>query len=216
MAYNLTSPTGLLEPCDLGDLEGWFNRELCQVPSDAERHILDTVARSLNSFVRWPDRALLLWQGCDRVPEEGQRLKYFRYPDSIKAAAKQSSVPLDTRQNGPAIAAFFLAGGARPKRYGSSNAWSIHHLFSGKFPYPGTSTTTHAAKSGLHFTQSAGLVAAHPIADAIVDEFPFFAWLLRAIAFQRFGYDPDHVFGGSTNELGFAPGYSCDIMAPAA
>jgi hypothetical protein len=93
--------------------------------------------------------------------------------------ARARGVVLDTRPNGPAIAAFILAGGIRPERFGSSNAWSVHHLYSGKFPYIGPKTTTHAAKESGHFTQSAGLVAAHPIADALVDEFPFFAWLLR-------------------------------------
>jgi len=51
----------------------------------------------------------------------------------------------------------------------------------------------------------------NPIADALVDEFPFFTWFLRALAFKRFAYDPDSVFGTS-GELGFARGHSCKII----
>ena len=63
--------------------------------------------------------------------------------------------------------------------------------------------TLHAAKAGDHFTQSAGLVAVHPIADALCDEFPFFAWRLRVESFNRHGYDPDRVFGERCDPLGF-------------
>ena len=120
--------------------------------------------------------------------------------------AKVRRIPLDTRPNGPAIASFLLAGGTRPERFGSSNAWSIHHLYSGKFPYHGRKVTIHAAKEFNHFTQSAGLIAAHPVADALVDEFPFFTWLLRAQAYLRFGYDPDSAFGKPRDEYGFETG----------
>jgi hypothetical protein len=58
------------------------------------------------------------------------------------------------------------------------------------------------------------VITAHPIADAMCDEFPFFAWLLRARAFQRFGYDPDGVFSTTQDALGFAEGYHCDNLLP--
>src|ERR1041384_5357009 len=107
---------------------------------------------------------------------------------------------------------FYSRGGDRPKRFRSSNAWSIHHLYSGKFPYYGRESTTHAAKDGNHFTQSAGLVAVHPVADALSDEFPFFAWLLRAKAYIQFGYDPDRAFSSQVDDLGFAAGRLCRII----
>jgi hypothetical protein len=75
------------------------------------------------------------------------------------------------------------SGGIRPSRFGSNNAWSIHHIYSGKFPYIGKYDTLHASHDGRHFTQSAGLVAIHPIADQLADEYPFFSWYLRAISF---------------------------------
>jgi len=58
----------------------------------------------------------------------------------------------------------------------------------------------------------AGLVAAHPIADAICDEIPFFSWLLRAHSFLRFGYDPDGVFSADTDDYGFRSGTACELI----
>jgi hypothetical protein len=154
----------------------------------------------------------LLWPDCDRIPLPGQKQKYHTYPAHPRALGKSAGVYLDRRPNGPAIAAFLLAKGARPARFGSSNNWSIHHLYSGKFPYRGVEKTLHAQKACYHFTQSAGLVAVHPVADALVDEFPFFAWLLRAEAFRRFGYDPDQVFGVNHDAFGFVPGNHCRVI----
>lgn len=52
-------------------------------------------------------------------------------------------------------------------------------------------------------TQSAGLVAIHPIAEALKDEYFYFARLLRHEAFLRFNYDPDVIFSEKTDEYGF-------------
>jgi hypothetical protein len=212
MAYNLASPNGILEPVSFEDFPGWFARELKQISSESEAPALMTVADDLGSFIGWPGEALLLWPECDRIPPPGKKQKYFSYPDHIREMARAKTLALDTRPNGPAIASFLFAGGERPPRFGSSNAWSIHHLYSGKFPYIGRQRTTHAAKDCAHFTQSAGLVAAHPIADAMVDEFPFFTWLLRAHAFARFHYDPDGVFCSERDRYGFVVGHACRVI----
>jgi len=58
-------------------------------------------------------------------------------------------------------------------------------------------------QNGKHFTQSAGLVAIHPIAEALKDEYFYFSWLLRYEAFLRFNYDPDGVFSEKIDEHGF-------------
>jgi len=58
-------------------------------------------------------------------------------------------------------------------------------------------------KDWKHFTQSAGLVAIHPIAEALKDEYFYFAWMLRHEAFLRFDYDPDTVFSEKTDEYCF-------------
>lgn len=121
-------------------------------------------------------------------------------------------ITLDTRPNGPARASFEFAGGQRPERIGSTNGWTAHHLYSGKFPYIGCSDTTHAVKLGNHFTQSAGIITAHPIADALCDEYPFFAWLLRALSYQKFGYDPDGVFSNKRDDLGFEISRVCMVF----
>lgn len=139
------------------------------------------VAGHLNEFVRWPARAVLLWEGCDRRRPEDKKQKYHSYPQSIRELSRKLEINLDTRPNGPAIAAFLVAGGNRPERFGSSNSWSIHHVYSGKFPYIDKTHTTHASKDCRHFTQSAGLIATHPIADAMCDEFPFFACLRASL-----------------------------------
>lgn len=60
--------------------------------------------------------------------------------------------------------------------------------------------------------QGSTYVATDPIADQMCDEYPVFAWLLRAIAFQRFGYDPDEVFAAGPHELGFALGHSAEVI----
>jgi hypothetical protein len=215
MPYNLSTPNGIAERCDLADLQGWLSRELTQVPNPAERDVIALVAGKLESFVRWASEAILLWPGCDRIPSPGRKQKYFSFPEHIRQMAKSGGVHLDTRPNGPAIAAFLIAGGTRPERFGSSNAWSIHHLYSGKFPYFEGKGTTHAAKECNHFTQSAGLVAAHPVADALADEFPFFAWFLRAEAYRRFGYDPDGAFSEDQDEYGFVAGRQCRVISAA-
>jgi hypothetical protein len=212
MPYNLGSPNGLLEPFNPIDAAKWFVLEAIQIESEPVRNVLHQVAGHLNEFVKWPGRAILLWEGCDRKRPDDKKQKYHTYPESIRALSKKQGIKLDTRPNGPAIAAFQMAGGIRPERFGSSNSWTIHHVYSGKFPYIDKTQTTHASKDCRHFTQSAGLIATHPIADAMCDEFPFFAWLVRAESYKRFGYDPDGVFSSNQNEFGFAPGRSCEIF----
>jgi hypothetical protein len=209
--YNLEAPNGLLEPVDLQDLGHWFSYELCPVKPTSVRHILEYVSDNLDDFVRWPNVALLLWDGCDRIKPKDRKGKYHAYPGLIKQSAK-GRINLDGRPNGPAIAAFEFAGGERPKRFGSSNSWTIHHLYSGKFPHVVGETPFHAVRDGKHFTQSAGLVATHEIADALCDEFPCFSWLLRAKAFQKFFYDPSGVFSDEQDGFGFAVGHPCDVL----
>lgn len=211
--FNLESPNTLSQRCDLADLTAWAFNEAKVISDLAVRDCVTAVCKSLDVFVRWPTKAVLLWKGCDRVAPEGERQRIHLFPDEIKRAAKAVKAPLDTRSNGPAIVSFLIAGGERPKRFGSHNSWSIHHIYSGKFPYIGKPSTLHAAKSGQHFTQSAGVVAVHPIADGMCDEYPFFAWLLRAEAFRRFGYDPDGVFSDmSLDQFGFISGRQTETI----
>lgn len=187
-----------MKPCDLEDLNGWLEAEAGAIVPDAFRCVLLEVNASLDSFVKWPQRAELLWAACDRTA------KYHNYPVMLKTLFRQQRVTCDTRSNGPAIMAYLVAGGQRPKRTGNHD-WTIHHLYDGKFPYPGSvQQSVRAVMDSRHFTQSAGLVAIHPVADALADEFAVFAWRLRAESFLRFGYDPERAFSDSQDELGFA------------
>ncbi len=214
MPYNLASPNGLIDPVDPANVARWLVLECHQIESEAIRHVVLHVAGNLKEFLHWPEHAVLLWQGCNRIKPEGTKQKYHAYPMEIRQRAKQHGLKLDSRPNGPARASFELAGGVRPIRFGSSNGYTAHHLYSGKFPYLNRVKTLHSIKEGDHFTQSAGVVVAHPIADALCDEFPFFAWRLRYEAFQRFGYDPDGVFSPKQNELGFAETHTCEVFLP--
>ncbi len=156
-----------------------------------EQLIIQTIKENPEDFIQWPKQPLLL------LPDV-VRIKYHQYPDNIKQLLKKSGITPDSRSNGPAICSFLLAGGLRPVRC-TGKGWSIHHIYDGKFPFGGRTTSTHAVKNGKYFTESAGLVALHPIADAIADEYSNFAWYLREKAFKRFGFDPDNVFKQANN-----------------
>ncbi|MFA6020915.1 MAG: hypothetical protein WC722_11695 [Rhodospirillales bacterium] len=203
---NLDSPAVLRRPCDMRDIDAWAKEEASILEPVAHKDVVGLVLGSIDDFIRWPSRAVLLWEGATR------NVKYHSYPDTIADIARRSGVSLDRRTNGPAIASFRIAGGERPKRFGSRNGWSVHHLYSGKFPYIDRPQTLHAAYDSCHATQSAGLVAVHPVADQMCDEYPFFAWYLRAKAFMKFGYYPDDVFSPSAHDrYGFVD-VSCDIL----
>ena len=150
--------------------------------------IIDLVWSQPETFIRWPKEKLLWLEGVTRES------RYHKYAPEKTIELKEAKIQIDCRSNGPAICAFLLAGGERPPRRGNSHGWSIHHIYDGKFPSQGKTESAHAVKNGRYFTQSAGLVAIHPIADALADEVPYFAWLLRAEAYKRFNFDPDGVF----------------------
>lgn len=164
--------------------------------TESEKKIIGEVWENKADFIRWPAEARLLLEG--RI-----RDRYHEYPDEIKRELKQKGIARDSRSNGPAIMSFLLAGGERPRRTDSSKGWAIHHIYNGKFPFEEGGKTLHAVKDGNHFTQSAGLVAIHPIAHALADEYFYLVWLLRQESFLRFGYDPDRVLCKQINEYGF-------------
>lgn len=149
--------------------------------------VIEHVWANRERFVCWPKNAHLLIPGRKRP---GNR--YHSYSENLIFQLRAKAIRIDTRSNGPAIMAFFFAGGTRPKRL-NGKGWSVHHIYDGQFPAPRTTSSLHAIDSGDHFTESSGLVAIHPFADGLASESPYFAWLLRCEAYDRFGYDPDHV-----------------------
>lgn len=172
-----------------------LNRKFDQL-NPSEKKIIREVWNHKKEFVQWPAKPRLLLPGR-------KRRKYHTYPDEIKRELKERRIARDSRSNGPAIMVYLLAGGKRPKRADSTKGWAIHHIYNGKFPFTESGKTLHAVKDGNHFTQSAGLVAIHPIAHALADEYFYFVWLLRCESFNRFNYDPDLVFCKKTDEVGF-------------
>jgi len=92
--------------------------------------------------------------------------------------------------------AFQYAGGERPLRH-NGKGWAIHHVYDGQFPAPERTSSVRAVVEGNYFTEAAGLVAIHPLADGLATESSYFAWLLRHEAFVRFRFDPDNVFGST-------------------
>ena len=192
-----------MQPCNLKDLSGWLESEVLLIPIESYRRVMLEVARNLDLYIKWPERAELLWDGCDRKREGFQKQKYHSYPQALKDALPTQRFR-DGRSNGPAVSSYTVADGNRPAR-NNGRGWSIHHLYDGKFPYCGKEKVPplQAVKDSRHFTQSAGLVAAHPLADALADEFEIFAWRLRAESFKRFGYDPEGAFTDSPDEFGF-------------
>lgn len=203
MPYNLLSRNNIKHPLKETNVEEWFKKEIDDLEPECLKEIVLKIFLNYESLASFSKTPLLLLKGCDRKPEVGKKMKYHSFPKEVKDLAKVKRIYLDSRPNGPAIAAFELAGGLRPLRYGSSNKWHIHHLYSGKFPYIGKTETIHAAKNGLHFTQSAGLIAVHPILDALCDESPAFTWFLRYLSWKKFGYDPDGIFSSQIDEYGF-------------
>ncbi|MFM9913618.1 MAG: hypothetical protein ACKVN9_08810 [Methylophilaceae bacterium] len=161
-----------------------------QFRNQSPAHVLevaDHVWKQREMFISWPKKSLLF------MPE-AIREKYHQYTPEQKQQIRSAELVPDSRSNGPAIMTFLLAGGARPKRVSPNKEWSIHHIYDGKFPWVGHGVSTHAVNDKRYFTHSAGLVAIHPVADALADEVPYFAWLLRYEAFRLFGFDPDCIF----------------------
>lgn len=148
--------------------------------------VLNLIYKKPAMFVSWPKRKLLLLPGVTRILQH-------QYPPDVKRQLRDAGITPNGLSNGPAICSFLLAEGVRPLRE-TGKGWNIHHIYDGKFSHPKSATTTHAIKDGQYFTEAAGLVALHPVADAVADEFSEFAWWLREEAYKRFGFDPDNVF----------------------
>jgi hypothetical protein len=165
----------------------------------SEKTIIREVLDNKEDFIKWPRIACLLFPGITR-PKSGF---HNQYPSDITEKLRAKEILIDRRTNGPAIMSYRYAGGERPQRSVTNQEWTIHHIYDGKFPFQVGNITLRAVKEGNHFTQSAGLVAIHPIAEALADEYFYFVWQLRVESFRRFGYDPDKIFSRRIDELGF-------------
>lgn len=200
----------VMQPVDWENLDGWIRDQIGSSLQAPLQRVIGLVLDHVDEFVKFPKESVLLWKGCDRV---GSSTKKHEYPNDLKEALDKRGIQPDARSNGPAITSFLFAGGERPARNQSGRGWNIHHLYDGKITYCGRQTSLHSVKEGNHFTQSAGLVAVHPVADALCDEVPAFSWYLRGLSLQRFGYDPDGVFpGGRIDEYGFLQSHKTTVV----
>jgi hypothetical protein len=147
-----------------------------------------------NTFIRWPRKSRLLLSGVTRHPD-GNNQHGYDYPEELVKELNEAGLPDDRRNNAPAILIFQLTGGDRPRRpYPSSWAWTIHHIYDGKHPCQNDVPVPRAVSDGRLFTEAAGLVAVHPLADYVSTSEPLLAWLLRWEAFRRFNFDPMRIF----------------------
>jgi hypothetical protein len=166
-----------------------FLQKKLDLVTPSERKIILEVWSNKDDYIKWAKEGILLIPGLVRPKDKAPP-----YSPELIRKFKEKGILVDTRTNGPAIMSYLLAGGERPNRRDINHGWTIHHIYDGKFALENGRSSVRAVTHGDHFTQSAGVVAIHPIADALADEYFYFAWMLRLESFKRFGYDPDNVF----------------------
>jgi hypothetical protein len=164
--------------------EPWPARmqELTTSASKTEWSAILSILTDPEQFFQWPQLSALFWLGCVRKENDGE----YIFPAELIIHLERLGLKPDTRTNGPAINSFQAAGGKRPNW--GNQGWHIHHIFDG------TEGSPHAVRDGNHFTHSAELVAAHPIAHHLAHHSDLLKWLLWREAFLRFGFDPSGNF----------------------
>lgn len=144
-----------MKPCCLDDLKGWLDTETWTIPEEPYQQVILAVNANLGAFVQWPQRAEVLWAGCDRKREQDQKQRYHRFPEILRPLIRQHKFT-DRRSNGPAKLAYLVAGGERRLR-ARGKGWNIHHLYDGQFPYPGsTRQSLRAVMDARHFYSERG------------------------------------------------------------
>jgi hypothetical protein len=161
-------------------------------PGSLETDAVLTLWQEKDFWFRWPKESEILQRGWTRHPD-GDRSDCYLYDAELIQRLRRKKLEPDGRNNGPAILAFRMAGGQRPKSGGGG--WPIHHIYDGQALIPKTRRKIlHAVQDEEHFTHSGGLVALHPAAHLVAHQSELLGWLLRWEAFRRFKYDPDKIF----------------------
>ena len=178
-----------------------------------ERHCLAIARTGLGGSYRFSKRPGLFWCGitrgnrCTTGLHDGtaggdfvQRIAVNHYHPLLHQFLVENRVPLDdVFPVPPEEVGFVLAGGSLE---GEGSLWRLHALYDGSHPFEGRDRSLRADDDGDHFTQSAGWVGVR--ADSQFVEHGCVIRTLRWVAFQRFGYDPDHYFaGGPHDDFGF-------------
>ena len=188
LAEVLDEPINMDFPSWIQDL--WNDRR--------DQSVAATKAIWLNqhAYFKWPKKERVLNREWIRITDPNNRDDLYSYSPNIIQECETAKITADGRSNGPAIVTFLLSGGARPLREDPPTwGWSIHHIYDGKFPAPHQEGgVLNAVRVAGEFTNSRGLVAAHPVADFVAANSRLLAWLLRWEAFRRFQYDPNRIF----------------------
>jgi hypothetical protein len=219
-------------PFDINNPNAWIETIVHDTVEDPdEQPFMMSLCRSLyweDTLVRYSQRALLVWQGlrADRrlvglfgngeAPEEAVHRMAPAWltvpPDNPLLAAFKAEdgvFPGTSWPNHPALVAFRFAGGSIPQRTPQGESWELRHLYDGQHPFEGHPTLNSTATSiaaGDHYTQTACLVAVHPLVHHLWNTRPAVAQVLRARAYAKFGYDPDGVLandGRAPDQFGF-------------
>lgn len=174
-----------------------FTRVGCGSAERADTVGVSSLVLSIGGLFEFSERAVLFWSGCTRTTES------YDFPAGLRAKWKQCRAGrLDARMhNGPPNSAFALARGRKP------SGWELDHIYDEE--------PLWSVRDGLHFTQSAGLAARPQHAHRRRHTDPMLTWLVRGVAFVRFGYDPLRVFSTAPHDcFGFIAGRRCEVFWP--
>ncbi len=92
-----------------------------------------------------------------------------------------------------AAAGFRYGGGVVPQAPPEADGWKTRHLYAGA-PALAAGVAFDATRDPNHYTQSAGIVAVHPVVDHLMALHPCMVFTLRWRAFDAFRYDPANYF----------------------
>jgi hypothetical protein len=147
-----------------------------------EQSVAEYIWQNKDQFFCWPVIPLLLLPEVTR-PGRG----HHSYSDELRETFGKFKIPIDSKSNGPAVMSYLLSGGEM--RFTSHDKlWEIHHIYNRDFSFNGE--ILDAVHCGNHFTDSAGLVAAHPVAHKAAHTFAYIARRLWQEANERYEYNP--------------------------
>jgi hypothetical protein len=160
--------------------------------------------------------AMLFWRGVTygnrtetaelENPEADLAVIFKGFPEghyhpSLRQFLQDNGVPLDRYALFAAMpeeVAFWLAGGGIPE------GWILRHVYNTPpqdtpnykptLVFEGKGGSLWANMDGLHFTQSAGMVAVNPNCEPDFNQYPCIVKSLRFAVWSRFCYDPDQYF----------------------
>ena len=179
-------------------------------------------------LVRLPQRALLCKWGMTSQGRIGPLIPDPRdlddavdivdtMPDAETVPAGDTEYAALVRQEDPealnpgphngwpfAVAAFKYAGGNVPQAVPGADCWHLVHVYEALTRYA-AGNQEEAHRAAKHYTQSANLVALHPVVQHLMAQYPCIVNTLQHRIFDAFGYDPANLFapGRGHDNCGF-------------